>query len=63
MNFKSVATEIQNFLLPYGSLAPQGHDRYGSQNTGNGSHSLMFLFTENFKMRPQVTGTCSACSW
>ena len=31
-------SEIQNYLLPYGSLGPTDHDPHGSQSTGNGSH-------------------------
>ena len=30
--------EIQNYLLPFGSLGHMGYDSYGPHGIGNGSH-------------------------
>ena len=38
--------EIQNYLLPDGSLGPTDHDPYGSQSTGNVSHHWCFYLLE-----------------
>ena len=45
MNTES-STEIQNYLLPY------GHDPYGSQSTGNGSHHWCFYLWEILRHIP-----------
>ena len=49
-------TEIQNYLLPYGSLGHTGNDPSRSQTIGEWVPSLMFLFNVNFKMCPQDAG-------
>ena len=38
--------QIQNYLLPNGSLGPTSHDHHGSQSTGNGSHHWCFYSLE-----------------
>ena len=40
-------SEIQKYLLLYGSLGPTGHDPYGSQSTRNGSHHWCLYSLEN----------------
>ena len=46
--------EIQNYLLPYGSLGPTGHDPYGSESTGNGSHHWCFYSMEILRCIPRT---------
>ena len=47
-------SQIQNYLLGYGSLGPTGHDPYGSQSTGNGSHHWCFWSLEIFRCIPRM---------
>ena len=53
--------EIQNYLLPYGSLGPTGHDPYQPQSTGNGSHHWWFYSFEILKCVPRMQVVSS--SW
>ena len=48
-SFAITSTEIQNDLLPYGSLGPTSHDPYGSKSTGNGSHHWYFYYPLAFQ--------------
>ena len=41
-----ITAEIQNYLLPYGSLRPTDHGPYGSQSSVNGSHHWCFYTLE-----------------
>ena len=49
-----VITEIQNYLLPDGSLGPTYHDPYGSQSTGNGCHHWYFYSLEILRCVPRM---------
>ena len=46
--------EIQNYWLPHGSVWSMGHDPYGSQSTGNGSHHWYFYTLENLGWVPRT---------
>ena len=46
--------EIQNYVLPYGSLGPTDHDPYGSQSTGNGSHHWCLYSLEILRCVPRM---------
>ena len=46
--------EIQNYLLIYGFLGPTGHDPYGFQSTGNGSHHQIFYSLEILRCVPRT---------
>ena len=52
ISMTALLTEIQNYVLPYGSLGPTGYDPYRSQSTGNGSHHWCFLSLEILRCLP-----------
>ena len=47
-------SEIYNYSLPCGSLGPTGHNPYGSQSTGDGSHHWCFYSLEILQCVPRA---------
>ena len=57
---KIFSAAIQNYWFPYVSLGHMGHDPYGSQSTGNGSHHWYFYTLQILGCVPR---TQVASSW